>query len=295
MDVRQIRYFCAIVEHGSISRAARAMFITQPALSKSLQNLEEELGVALFDRRKKTLVLNKAGELAYLRFSAMLHELNGLGQELASYRNVPEKIVVYNSLLLFEEYLLREYQMSYPDLIEFHACAEQDISVNALLEHSATLLFTPEPIEAKHVICRNVFDDRLLVRVPENDPLSSRSRIRTDELAGRRIFLGVLNSPTTALISNILSRHGIPVSSESEVSAQTALSSSGYQIYHLKKTRSVCFTTKVASSFLEVPGYRVLEIEDVDAYIPYYAAYLRQNAAAVEHLLNWLRQRAERS
>ena len=49
MDIRQLRYYIAVVEEGNISSAARSLHVSQPPLSSSMQSLEEELGVRLFD------------------------------------------------------------------------------------------------------------------------------------------------------------------------------------------------------------------------------------------------------
>ncbi|WP_086347234.1 LysR family transcriptional regulator [Candidatus Enterococcus clewellii] len=61
MELRVLRYFWTIAEEGSISKAASLLHITQPTLSRQLMNLEEELGVQLFIREKKRLILTEAG------------------------------------------------------------------------------------------------------------------------------------------------------------------------------------------------------------------------------------------
>lgn len=62
MDIKQIRYFQAIAQYGSISEAARHLFIVQPALSRQMKELEADLGATLFIRRQKGIELTKAGE-----------------------------------------------------------------------------------------------------------------------------------------------------------------------------------------------------------------------------------------
>ncbi|MGH3491884.1 MAG: LysR family transcriptional regulator [Sciscionella sp.] len=61
MDSRQLHYFLAIVEHGGITRAAAALHIAQPSLSQTLRGMERELGVELFHRVGRRLVLTAAG------------------------------------------------------------------------------------------------------------------------------------------------------------------------------------------------------------------------------------------
>ncbi|WP_440996808.1 LysR substrate-binding domain-containing protein [Arhodomonas sp. SL1] len=61
MDVRQLRYFVAIVEHGSIKRAAQSLYVAQPSLSQHVRNLEEDLGVGLLTRSAKGVSPTEAG------------------------------------------------------------------------------------------------------------------------------------------------------------------------------------------------------------------------------------------
>lgn len=62
MDVRQLQYFLAIVDHGSVHRAAQELYVAQPSLSQALRGLERDLGTQLFHRTGRRLVLTPAGE-----------------------------------------------------------------------------------------------------------------------------------------------------------------------------------------------------------------------------------------
>ncbi len=62
MDVRQLQYFLAIVDHGSVHRAAQELFVAQPSVSQALRVLERDLGTELFHRTGRRLVLTPAGE-----------------------------------------------------------------------------------------------------------------------------------------------------------------------------------------------------------------------------------------
>jgi LysR family carnitine catabolism transcriptional activator len=61
MDVRRLRMFLAVADHGTFTRAASASYVSQPALSKAVQELEREVGVALFDRSRQGVSLTAAG------------------------------------------------------------------------------------------------------------------------------------------------------------------------------------------------------------------------------------------
>ena len=62
MELRQLRYFVAVAEEGNINRAARKIFLTQPALSRQIKALEEELGLCLLERQARSIRLTPAGE-----------------------------------------------------------------------------------------------------------------------------------------------------------------------------------------------------------------------------------------
>jgi LysR family hca operon transcriptional activator len=65
MELRHLRYFAAVAAHGSFNRAANNLHLTQPALSRQVKDLEDELGVPLFVRGNNAVTLTSAGELFY--------------------------------------------------------------------------------------------------------------------------------------------------------------------------------------------------------------------------------------
>src|SRR6185437_2679753 len=62
MNLRQLRYVVATADHGTMTAAAQALFVAQPALSRAIRELERELGVELFARAGRGVVLTDAGE-----------------------------------------------------------------------------------------------------------------------------------------------------------------------------------------------------------------------------------------
>ena len=72
----QLRYFSAIVEEGSLARASEVLHLTQPALTLSVQRLESDLGVALFDRTGRSLRPTREG-LAFYRHARALRSAQG--------------------------------------------------------------------------------------------------------------------------------------------------------------------------------------------------------------------------
>lgn len=82
MEIHQLRYFCAVAESGSFTRAAEREQVAQPSLSQQIIKLEEELGVRLFDRLGRTVKLTDLGQIFLPRARAILNELRAAKEEV---------------------------------------------------------------------------------------------------------------------------------------------------------------------------------------------------------------------
>jgi DNA-binding transcriptional LysR family regulator len=78
VDLRHLKYFIAVAEEKNFTRASERLFIAQPPLSRSIQQLEEELGVALIERGSRPLKLTDAGEFFYAHAQTLLSKSNEL-------------------------------------------------------------------------------------------------------------------------------------------------------------------------------------------------------------------------
>ena len=84
MELRELRYFVAVAREGSVSKAAEVLFVTQPNLSRQMQNLEKEIGQPLFVRGSRRITLTQAGELLYKRAEEIIELYNKTQSELNS-------------------------------------------------------------------------------------------------------------------------------------------------------------------------------------------------------------------
>ena len=75
MELHQLRYFCAIADTGSFSRAAQQTHVSQPSLSQQIRKLEDELGARLFDRLGRIVRLTELGTAFLPRARAVLRDL----------------------------------------------------------------------------------------------------------------------------------------------------------------------------------------------------------------------------
>jgi len=82
MEIHQLRYFCAVAETGTFSRAAEHSHVSQPSLSQQILKLEDELGARLFDRLGRTVRLTEVGRAFLPRARAVLHDLEAARSEV---------------------------------------------------------------------------------------------------------------------------------------------------------------------------------------------------------------------
>ena len=99
MELQQIKQFREIARTENISKAAETLGLTQATLSQNLKRLEDELGVQLFERVGKKLVINKAGEIMYFHCDEICTSLDRITAELAKLKGEERKTIT----LAFED------------------------------------------------------------------------------------------------------------------------------------------------------------------------------------------------
>src|SRR2546423_15187224 len=87
MELHQLRYFCAVAEPGSFSRAAEQSHVSQPSLSQQILKLEDELGARLFDRLGRSVRLTEHGKTFLPRARAVLRELEAAKGDVVEGKN----------------------------------------------------------------------------------------------------------------------------------------------------------------------------------------------------------------
>ena len=94
MDIKQLRVFSSIAEYGSFSRAAVALSVAQPALSRQIKSLEAELGIQLLYRNGRGIVLTEAGKLLDRYAKGILESVTRATSEIAALRSSPRGNVI---------------------------------------------------------------------------------------------------------------------------------------------------------------------------------------------------------
>jgi DNA-binding transcriptional LysR family regulator len=120
MDLRHARTFVTVAEFGTVSKAAQTLRIAQPALSRQIANLEQELGLKLFDRTRGRLVLTGEGEQLLMACRALLNQANALGERAQLLRQGETGVLRFAASPQFIEGVVsqfwHQYSRRYPNV-----------------------------------------------------------------------------------------------------------------------------------------------------------------------------------
>lgn len=121
MNLELYRIFFVVAEVGNITKASEILNISQPAVTKHIKNLEEQLGNPLFIRTKRGVVLNECGEKVFLKVKQALLLLEEVEREISQYRNMDVgTIKIGVSTTLVKKYLLKyieKFHILYPNIV----------------------------------------------------------------------------------------------------------------------------------------------------------------------------------
>jgi LysR family transcriptional regulator, hydrogen peroxide-inducible genes activator len=184
MDLDQLRYFLKVAERQSFTRAAEDLALSQPALSRSIQKLEEELGRPVFERKTRSVALTDAGTLLASRarqvFAILADtkaEITDDGQSGRLRVGAIPTIAPY-----FLPQVLREFATAFPKAtVQVHENTT-DALLKALTQGEIDLAVLAAPVPEKYLEIEELFTEELLVVFPPEHPLATKPSIRIGDL-----------------------------------------------------------------------------------------------------------------
>ncbi|MCY8234546.1 LysR family transcriptional regulator [Priestia endophytica] len=174
MDIRQMTYFIAIAEEGTITKAAERLHMAQPPLSRQVQGMEEELGVMLFERnKKKRMTLTPEGELFLNRAREVVNKMEDTVKEVKELQNSEEGklsvgATIYSAALLVKSIV--SYKEKHPNFT-FQVWEDEPTRLEELLEsRKIDVVLTTTLFSNENVITKQLSEDPCVVVVPKNHP-----------------------------------------------------------------------------------------------------------------------------
>ena len=213
MELRQLKYFFLVSKLGSVTRAAEQCHIAQPAISIAIRNLENELGVQLFERSHKKVSLTSTGQVFLRRVEDILERVDDSVREMGDFRNLQRGIIRLGitpmlGAVLFSPILSR-FREDYP-LLELIVVEEGALSINALLEQGELdvgIVVVSERFPRLEM--SPIIKSEIYVCLSQDNPLANRKRIAFPLLRDQQFILFTEETLSRKLILEECAKHRI--------------------------------------------------------------------------------------
>ncbi len=249
MEIRQLRYFEAVVRHRHFTRAADELHVAQSALSNQIRQLERELGMELLARTTRSVQPTEAGELVAARARAVLSETAALRGEIDELRGLTRGHVTVGAMLFGGELdipaILARFTSRFPDVeIGLREGTAQRM-LEMLADGTLDVAFALEVQPPEGIERLPLSSEELVLATSSDHELAGDAPLALEALAGHRLIAFSQGASTRRLVDAALSRAG--------VEPRIALQADDLALLRSLVARGIGVTI-LPRSFLERPG-----------------------------------------
>lgn len=217
MKIVQLEYFCAVSQYRSITQAAQNLFVTQPAISNAIRELEKEFSVNLFTRTKNRITLTKEGEIFYEKASLLLRQIQQTASQLYDLgkQTAPVRIGIppILSTIFFPE-IFMEFRKKYPgihlELLEYGSNRAASLVQEDVLDLA---LVNMHFCGIDKMNSYRILTDYIVFCVSPEHPLAGEKEVGIEMLKDEPIIMyntdSVQNATLTALFESVGSRPNV--------------------------------------------------------------------------------------
>lgn len=213
MTFLQLKYFVFVCDHGSLSSAAKVLYVTQPALSSAINNLEKEYNLQLFERKHNSMVLTTDGEFFYKKAKMILEQVNlfernlkDLSEDKTTIRiGVPPMIGSFLFPKIYNQYMFEHIDAKFEIWEEGSLNIRNKILTNTLDLGFSILNDSEHEAYEKEVI----LETELLFCVSKSNPLSKKTVLDINDIKNEPIIFMREGFYQTRLINNLYNEIGL--------------------------------------------------------------------------------------
>ncbi len=184
MELDQLRYFLKVAERGNFTHAGEDLAVSQPALSRSIQKLEDELGQPVFERKTRSVCLTEAGKLLQSRVRQALTILEDAKAEITD--DGESGRVRVGAIPTIAPYFLPKILQQFSDAFPKATLLVHENTTDALLKSctqgEVDLAIVALPVPAKYLEFEELFEEELLLVLPPHHPLVGKESIRLSDV-----------------------------------------------------------------------------------------------------------------
>lgn len=226
VTLRQLRVFDAVVRHLSYTRAATEMHLSQPAVSMLVSQLEEAVGLPLFDKLGRQLYLTEAGQEVHRlsrNLAAQFRETEGVLLSLKGLGGGRLDIAVASTINYFAPRLLGVFHRRYPGITLKLEVTNREHLVQLLDHNQVDLVLMGQPPEDHNLASEPFMSNPLVVIAPPGHPLESCHHIPPERLAQETFVMRETGSGTRQAMERFFADRGIPLKTSMEMTRNEAL------------------------------------------------------------------------
>ena len=228
MEIRQLRAFAAIAETRTFTAAAERVHVTQAAISMQIRQLEQEVGLPLFVRTPRRVVLTEAGERLLERAEMILREHDSALAELAELAGAEHGRLRVGSAsgMVSADALpavLKRLRRAHPQAEVSVRSGTSEELVGRILAGELDAAFVSLPVQARNVETELLSQDQLVAIASPRHPLAAQRVVSAFTLAGEKLILGERGGNTRRLIDEFFAEAGLRPTVAMELSRQAAI------------------------------------------------------------------------
>src|SRR5512133_1510185 len=205
VNLNQLTVFCEVVERNGFTRAAEALYLTQPAVSRQVRELERYFGVELFEQIGKRIHPTEAGSTRFNYAKQVFHTLDDLDVEINQLKGLKAGHLRIAASATAGTYLLPallgRFKRKYPGVevsLEIHN--SQQVEQRLLQYQQLDLGVTERPVMEDALFSESFDTDELVVIVSPDHPFAGKETVSSDELRGERFILREEGSGSRTLL-----------------------------------------------------------------------------------------------
>lgn len=215
MNLRQLELFTLVAETENVSEAARKLYMTQPAVSQTIADLEDSVGLKLFDRMNRRMQLTYAGEVLYdysKKILSLVEEAESQMLDLANMRTGKLRLGASTTIGIYLlPRILGEFKQQFHTVQSFFVIDNTAVIEKMLLYNRLDIGFVEGLVHSKEIEIEKVMDDQLwLVCSPQHRwAKEKRDIIEPDEIINEALILRELGSGTREVVEKTLQAHQV--------------------------------------------------------------------------------------
>lgn len=224
--LHQLQILEAIAKHGSFTRAAEELDLTQPTVSQQIKRLTQTIGMPLFEQLGKQIYLTAAGQevlIASAIISEKFAELEIAIDELKGLKQGRINLVASTTAKYFVPRLLGTFRRKHPEIeLALHITNQEGV-LNRLAKNQDDLYFTGRPPSDLDIELRPILENPLVVVAPSTHHLAGKPNIALKELATEPFIFREAGSGTRLVVEHFLAENRVMVDVVIELSSNEAI------------------------------------------------------------------------